>query len=146
MVLEHEKQQPSIIGLQAALSKAKSTAPRVRQLGDGKSDLENHSKPEKLECEDAYAMVDVAYLKNHRNLKFSFKNGLDITLPIKVVSALAELSDEILSEAFISPNGETLIIESIDLDISVRGLISKFIPLSIARSAVASADGKLGQN
>ena len=143
MGLAHEKQHPSIMGLQAALSKAKSTAPKVLRLGDGKSELENHSKPEKLECEDAYAVVDVAYLKNYKKLKFSFKNGLDIALPIKVVPALAKLSDEILSEAFLSPSGEILIIESVDLDISVRGLISKFIPLSIARSAVASANGKI---
>lgn len=143
MGLAHKEQQPPITGLQAALSKAKSNEPRVLQIDDIKGELKESSKAEELESQDDYAVFNVEYLKNNKKLKFSFKNGLDIAFPIDNVPALAKLTDDILSEAFLSPSGEILIMESIDLDVSVRGLISKFIPLPIARSAVASANGKI---
>lgn len=92
--------------------------------------------------EDVF-VIDATYRPSLKTLDLLFnRGGMKVIIPVRDVPELANLSREDWRSLELDCDGDGLRIGSVDIDLSIPGLLASILPLRAARIAVARENGR----
>ena len=83
------------------------------------------------------------YLKNKRHLVLGFEQGVELSVPTSLIPQLTNADPERLKDAFLSPSGEIIVIEDLDVHLSTKEVIEAALSV-MPHAAFASKFGAIG--
>ncbi|MEV4778821.1 DUF2442 domain-containing protein [Burkholderia sp. LMU1-1-1.1] len=90
-----------------------------------------------------WQLTGLKYLKNKKCLVLGFEQGVELSLPTSLVPQLKDAQPENLKDAFLSPSGEIIVIESLDVHLSTKEVIEAALSV-VPHAAFASKFGAIG--
>lgn len=90
-----------------------------------------------------WQLTGLRYLKNKKCLVLAFEQSVELSLPTSLVPQLKDAQPENLKDAFLSPSGEIIIIESLDVHLSTKEVIEAALSV-MPDAAFASKFGAIG--
>jgi hypothetical protein len=88
--------------------------------------------------------VSVRYLSHARVLELVYSNGLALRIDPQEVPVLKDIPRSVLAQSCVTPGGDGLVFGEDDVAaVSIPGLVSRLIPVDIARRTVAAARGRV---
>jgi hypothetical protein len=93
---------------------------------------------------DPWRLRTVAYDKRSGSIVMSLSIGVSFLVPAEQIAELSGASISGLSKIYLTPSGETLVVESVDAHISAKGLISDVLsrfPVEFFTSRFAAIGG-----
>ena len=79
----------------------------------------------KATSQDASAVVDACYVSDRDAVEIRFRGGGAMVIPRRVIPGLKKAPKPVLEAIDISPAGDALSWRSLDVDVSVPGLVEK---------------------
>ena len=90
-----------------------------------------------------WQLTGLKYLKNKKCLVLCFEQGVELSLPTSLVPQLKNAKPESLKDAFLSPSGEIIVIENLDVHLSTKEVIEAALSV-LPHAAFASKFGAIG--
>ncbi|USX22873.1 DUF2442 domain-containing protein [Oxalobacteraceae bacterium OTU3REALA1] len=90
-----------------------------------------------------WQLTGLKYLKNKKCLVLGFEQGVELSLPTSLVPQLKNAKPENLKDAFLSPSGEIIVIENLDVHLSTKEVIEAALSV-MPDAAFASKFGAIG--
>lgn len=90
-------------------------------------------------------VISARYVANADEIELRYNSGWVFHFRPHDTDVFSHVPKEALAHLYVTPGGDGLILEADDIDVavSIPGLVAKLIPLDVARSAVASARGRV---
>ena len=99
---------------------------------------------ESRKAKDSLWRLDgLEYDKSHRELRLVM-HGAGIGVPVAWVSQLEGATERDLKSLYLTPSGDTVVAERMDVFLSVEQLVKEFVRTAIPHQALASAFGAKG--
>lgn len=90
-----------------------------------------------------WQLTALKYLKNKQCLVLSFEQGVELSLPTSLIPQLANAKPADLRGAFLSPSGEIIVIEELDVHLSTKEVIECALSV-MPHAAFSSKFGAIG--
>jgi hypothetical protein len=88
--------------------------------------------------------ISARYVASARVLELAYSNGLTLRIDPKEVPALKDLPHKTLAKAYVTPGGDGLLFGKNEVAaVSIPGMVSRLIPVDVARRAVAASRGSV---
>lgn len=93
-----------------------------------------------LRSQDPFAIIGARYNRRRNTVDLSFASGGTMSIPRELIPGLEDASTPVLASVSVSPAGDAISWRSLDIDVSVPGLIER----AFGTRPFAAASGRRG--
>lgn len=90
-----------------------------------------------------WQLTGLNYRKNKKCLVLAFEQGVELSVPTSLIPQLANAKPQDLKNAFLSPSGEIIAVEELDVHLSTKEVIEAALSV-MPHAAFASRFGAIG--
>ncbi|WGS46857.1 DUF2442 domain-containing protein [Burkholderia sp. JSH-S8] len=88
-------------------------------------------------------VIGARYLAADRLMELQYSSGWVLRFNPRETEWLRDIPEKVLALSYVTPGGDGLIFDEVEVSVSIPGLVAQLIPIDVARSVVASARGRV---
>ena len=101
------------------------------EYGQALAESENRLRP-------PWSLASVRYDRRRNRIILGLEKGVEFSLPLALVSELADAPPDVLAQMHLSPSGEVLVVDGIDVHVGTKGLIEAALSVLPAKAFAAT--------
>lgn len=85
-----------------------------------------------------WSLASVRYDRRRKRIVLGLEKGVEFSLPLALVRELTGAPPDVLAQMYLTPSGEVLVVDEIDVHIGTKGLIEAALSVLPARAFAAT--------